>query len=277
MKTGRTSPPIDRHVLYEASVQSIDFELDLVTRIFRKKCGRPLRFIREDFCGTAALAVDWIQRSEENLAVGVDLHRATLRWAERQNVARLGTAAHRLRLICDNVLHVHEPKVDAILAFNYSYQVFKTREQLRSYFENAYRSLTDDGMFMIDVFGGTESMTELVEEREIPAAVRPDGTEVPAFTYVWEQARFNPVDHNLVCKIHFRLGDGREVRNAFRYDWRLWMLPELQELMREAGFRTVEVYTDGWDDDADEADNVYVRRTSFENIAGWLGYVVGLR
>jgi cyclopropane fatty-acyl-phospholipid synthase-like methyltransferase len=277
LKRGKKTAAIDRHVLYEASVQSTDFELDLVTRIFRAKRKRPLRFLREDFCGTAALAVDWIERSPGNLAIGIDLHKATLDWGSRNHLPRLGKEAHRLRLICDDVLRVSEPKVDAIVAFNYSYQTFKTRELLRAYFENAHRSLTEDGIFVVDVFGGTEAVTELEEEREVPASFRPDGTEVPPFTYIWEQVRFNPIDHHLLCKIHFRLADGREVRNAFRYDWRLWTLPELQELMREAGFRDVEIYIDGWNEEKDEADNVYRRRTSFENIAGWLGYVVGLR
>ncbi len=275
MKTGKTSA--DRHALYEASVQSTDFEIDLITRVFRAKRKRPLRFLREDFCGTAALAVDWIERGPANLAIGIDLHAATLDWGRRNHVPRLGKEANRLRLICENVLRVSEPKVDAIVAFNYSYQVFKTRALLRSYFENAHRSLVDDGILVVDVFGGTDAVTELVEDREVPESTRPDGTKLPAFTYIWEQARFNPVDHHLLCKIHFRLHDGTEIKNAFRYDWRLWTLPELQELMLEAGFRSVEVYMDGWNDEKDEADNVYRRRTSFENIAGWLGYVVGLR
>jgi cyclopropane fatty-acyl-phospholipid synthase-like methyltransferase len=268
---------VDRHVLYEASVQSTGFELDLLTRIFRGSRGRPLRFLREDFCGTAVLAVEWIERGPGNLAIGVDLHQPTLDWSMKHHVPRLGSEAHRLRLICDNVLNVQAPKVDLIVAFNYSYQVFKTRETLCAYFRNARESLVEDGLFMVDVFGGTEAITTLVEERKISKTVLPDGTKVAPFTYIWEQARFNPVDHHLICKIHFRLADGREIRNAFRYDWRLWTLPEVQELMLEAGFRSAEVYMDRWDDEQDEADNIYRRRTSFENLAGWLGYVVGVR
>jgi len=268
---------VDRHILYEASVQSVDVEVDLIARIFRTKRGRAPRFLREDFCGTAALAVQWVERARGNLAIGVDLHRATLDWGIRNNASRLGDEAHRLRLICDDVLHVDRPKVDVIVAFNYSYQVFKTRQLLRSYFANAYRSLAGDGIFMVDVFGGTEAIMELVEERKVKKAIRPDGSIVPGFTYIWEQARFNPVDHHILCKIHFRLADGTEIRDAFRYDWRLWTLPEVQELMREAGFRSTDVYMDGWDRDGDEADGIYRRRTFFENSAGWLGYVVGVK
>lgn len=158
-----------------------------------------------------------------------------------------------------------------------SYQVFKTRELLRSYFANAYRSLVPGGMFLVDAFGGTDAVGSITEERKIPNSLRHDGSVVPSFTYIWEQVRYNPVDHHILCKIHFKLSDGREIKNAFRYDWRLWTLPELQEVMREAGFSSTDVYVDRWDDKKDEADNIYRRRTSFENLAGWLGYVIGYK
>jgi len=65
------------------------------------------------------------------------------------------------------------------------------------------------------------------------------------------------------------------MKKAFTYDWRLWTLPELQELMQEAGFHDVSVYLEGWDDDADEADGIFRKRKQAENIPGWVGYVVG--
>jgi hypothetical protein len=33
---------------------------------------------------------------------------------------------------------------------------------------------------------------------------------------------------------------------------------------------------EGWDDEADEADGIFRRKTYFENQAGWVAYVVGL-
>jgi hypothetical protein len=67
------------------------------------------------------------------------------------------------------------------------------------------------------------------------------------------------------------------MERAFTYDWRLWTLPELQEILLEAGFQDAEVYMEGWDDEADEADGIFRRRTRFDNMAGWVGYVVGYR
>jgi hypothetical protein len=116
-----------------------------------------------------------------------------------------------------------------------------------------------------------------VERRRIPATDAPGGERVPPFTYVWDQASYNAVDHHIRCYIHFEFKDGTALRRAFRYDWRLWSLPELQELMREAGFADVEVYLEGWDDGEEEPDGNFRRRTTFKNIEGWIGYVVGYR
>jgi len=55
----------DRHLLYTAAVQSVDVDLDFFQRIFRRKRGRPIRTLREDFCGTAALACGMSSRRVE--------------------------------------------------------------------------------------------------------------------------------------------------------------------------------------------------------------------
>jgi cyclopropane fatty-acyl-phospholipid synthase-like methyltransferase len=272
-----TAKTADRHMLYEAAVQCVEADLDFFSRVFKRKRGRPFRTLKEDFCGTAALAVEWVGRHRENRAWGVDLDRPTLDWGIEHHVSRLGRHADRVTLIEDDVMAVTEPKVEVVCGLNFSYQVFHDRDTLRRYFETAHASLTDDGIFFVDCFGGTEAVETLDEDRAITPERRPDGTRLPRFTYVWEQAEFNIVDHRILCHIHFKFRDGTKLKKAFTYDWRLWTLPELQELMREAGFREVEVYLEGWDDDEDEADGIFRRRTHAENMPGWVGYVVGLR
>jgi cyclopropane fatty-acyl-phospholipid synthase-like methyltransferase len=153
--------------------------------------------------------------------------------------------------------------------------VFKSRAELGGYFARVRESLTPGGLFVLDAWGGTESMIEDRETRKIDSERAFDGTKIPAFTYIWEQKRFNPVDHHAVCQIHFRLPGGAKLRRAFVYEWRVWTLPEMQELLHEAGFAASEVYVEGWDDDEDEADGVFRRRTHFENHEGWVAYVVG--
>jgi hypothetical protein len=266
----------DRHLLYTAAVQSVDADLDFFQRVYRRKRGRSFRTLREDFCGTAALACEWVRRRPDHRAWGVDRDRGTLEWARERYLPVLGKGAARLRLLCDDVVQADGPRVDIVAALNFSYSVFKSRVELLRYFRKARGSLHSNGIFFVDAFGGTEAVCEDVEQRKIEKSVAFDGTKIPAFRYTWEQASFNPVDHHVVCYIHFKLRDGTKLRRAFSYDWRLWTLPEIREIMLEAGFDDAEVYAEGWDDEADDTDGIFRRRTRFENQAGWVAYVVGL-
>jgi SAM-dependent methyltransferase len=265
----------DRHLLYSAAVQSVDADLDFFQRVFRRTRGRPFRTLREDFCGTAALACEWARRRPDHRAWGVDLDRATLDWARERYLPVLGKGASRVQLVCGDVLETSGPRVDVVAALNFSYAVFKSRDKLRQYLRGVRGSLHANGIFFMDVFGGTEAICEDVEHRKIEKSTAFDGTEIPPFRYTWEQARFNPIDHHIVCYIHFKLRDGTKLKRAFSYDWRLWTLPELREILLEAGFASVEVYVEGWDDDADDTDGIFRRRTRFENQSGWVAYVVG--
>jgi SAM-dependent methyltransferase len=267
----------DKHLLYTASVQSVDADLDFFQRVYKRRNGRPFRLLREDFCGTAALACDWVRRRKDHRAWGIDLHRATLDWAEEHYVPRLGPAATRLKLLCADVLEADVPRVDVVAGLNFSYCVFKTRDQLRQYFSRAREALRPGGILVLDIFGGTEAVCEALERRKIDACDAFDGTRVPGFTYIWEQARYNPIDNHILCYIHFKLRDGTKVRRAYTYDWRLWTIPELRELLAEAGFAASDVYMEGWDDEEDDADGIFRRRVQAENQPGWVAYVVGLR
>ncbi len=266
----------DRHLLYSASVQSADADLDFFQRVYKRKRGKRFTTLREDFCGTALLACEFVKRGPRNRAIGIDLDRPTLDWGRGRYLPALGKAAERLTLIEGNVLDPGHPKAEVVAALNFSYSVFKTRDPLRGYFAAVRKALLPGGLFFLDAFGGTEAMDEDEEDRKIPSSTAFDGTKIPKFTYVWEQAAFNPVNHDILCHIHFKLADGARLRRAFTYDWRLWTLPELQELMLEAGFADAEVYVEGWDDEEDDTDGIFRRRKRFENQSGWVAYVVGL-
>jgi len=270
------APLPDRQLLYTAAVQHVDLDLDLLTRIYRGARRRPPARLREDFCGTAALACAWVGRGAGRHAWGVDLHAPTLAWARRRRLPHLGAAAARLALIHGDARAVSRRRVDVITALNFSYWVFKTRRGLRNYLLAARRSLRAGGMLFLDAFGGTDAQQALLERSRIPASRGPGGERIPPFTFEWEQASFNPVDHHLRCHIHFRLRDGRVMRRAFSYDWRMWTLPELRELIAEAGFRGSRVYLQNWDDASGRALTTYSPRARFENQSGWLVYVVGL-
>ncbi|HMP72881.1 MAG TPA: class I SAM-dependent methyltransferase [Kiritimatiellia bacterium] len=276
----KTSPPLparfrDKHVLYEASVQEVDADLDFVARMFRRERGRPLRMFREDFCGTARICATWVQRHPEHLAIGVDNHLPTLNWARKNHLAPLGEAGRRVTLIHGDVREINRPRAEAIGAFNFSYSLFKTREALREYFKHVRRSLTPDGLFVMDAFGGIRCVQYNKDIRSVPDAVTADGEKIPTFIYEWEHRHFDVIHNHLVCDIHFELGDGTRIDRAFTYDWRLWSLPELREILAEAGFASSNVYIHGWLPDG-SADGVYRLRKRYDNEDGWIAYVVAI-
>jgi hypothetical protein len=42
--------------------------------------------LKEDFCGTALLASEWVEWRRDNTALGVDLDAATLAWGREHNL-----------------------------------------------------------------------------------------------------------------------------------------------------------------------------------------------
>ena len=51
-------------------------------------------------------------------------------------------------------------------------------------------------------------------------------------------------------------------------------MPELRELLLEAGFRDLDVYTEGWDDDMDDTDGHFELCEDFDNEGTWIAYLV---
>ena len=226
-----------------------------------------MRFLREDFCGTANTACDWVRSHPDNRAIAIDLDEEVLDWGRRHHFQALSPEQQsRIEMVHNDVLAVQEPKADVIVAMNFSYYLFKTREALRGYFEHCLAGLVDDGVLIMDSFGGFEAHRELEES-----------TEYDGFTYIWDQHAFDPITHDTICQIHFEFPDGSKMHKAFEYHWRLWTLPEIQELLKEAGFNDVGVYWEGTDEETGEGDGIYTRQEHGEADAGWIAYLVARR
>ena len=118
-------------------------------------------------------------------------------------------------------------------------------------------------MFVLDLHGGPEAQQETVEKKTFPG-----------FKYVWEQGPFNPVDARVTCYIHFEFPDRSRLKRAFVYDWRLWNLMELREILEDAGFSRTSVYWEGTDEETGEGDGVYTRCDTAENDPSWIAYIV---
>lgn len=263
------SEQADRHTLYQDSVQCPEVEIDFFTKTFKKLYGKKPLTMREDFCGTAFLSTEWAKSGKKRAAWGIDFHAPTLEWGRRHNLAKTKKRAReRVHLIHANVLDVTEPKVDVVCAMNFSYLVFKERPELARYFSVAHQSLNDHGIFICELYGGTDAIVPIKEKRPV------DG-----FTYVWEQADFNPITNETLCHIHFRFRDGSRLERAFTYDWRLWSIPEVRECLAQAGFSRVDVYWDPvTEDEDDDLSPIEYRLTEKEdNQAGWLVYFVAVK
>jgi hypothetical protein len=263
------SPPHPEHPhrLYERAVQCPEAEVDFLTEHFRRLRGRDARLLREDFCGTAAVCCEWVRRHAANRALGLDLDATVLAWADTHNLALLAPAERaRLRLVHADVLAPppDEPP-DLVAAMNFSYWLFAERARLKAYFVAVQRALAADGVFFLDAYGGYDAFREIVEERAVEDAQG-------SFTYRWEQASYDPISGMMDCHIHFALPDGQAIERAFSYRWRLWTLPEIRELLLEAGFRRVIVYWQGWTDDG-EADGRFEPAEHADADAGWICYL----
>ena len=263
----RTAEGSDIHELYELSVQDPDNEVDVIRQIWQDQRARVCTSIREDFCGTAAVAIRWIQEDESHTAIGVDFDDEVLAWANSKAEEQLDASQQqRLSLVKGDVLSTPTEQVECLLAHNFSYFIFKKRSQLIDYFQTARGELLDGGLFILDCYGGSDSFVEMEEERDM------DG-----FTYVWDQHKYDPVTGDVINHIHFHFPDGTRIEKAFTYEWRLWTIPEIREMLMEAGFSDVIVYWEGTDKETDEGDGNWAAVEQGEACEGWIAYVVGVK
>lgn len=253
----------ERHLLYERAVQCVEAEIDMVDETFETLRGRKAATLREDFCGTANTSCEWVRRRKDNHAWSVDLDSEVLAWGNAHRVKPLKPAQRkRIELVNGDVLTAKTPKVDVILAMNFSYWIFHSREALREYFARARECLSRDGILFLDAYGGSESMSEMEEE-----------TDHGDFTYVWDQARYNPITGEFNCHIHFKFPDGSKIERAYSYEWRLWTLPEIRELLKEAGFKRVLVHWEGTDPKTDEGNGVFTATEIGEADSAFICYI----
>lgn len=252
----------DRHVYYEDSVQCVESEIDFVDATYKKLRKRKAKSLREDFCGTTNTSCEWIKRRNTNTAIGVDLDSEVLEWGQKNKVAKLkADQAKRLTVINDNVITVKTEPVDIVLAMNFSYWLLIERKLTINYFKNVYKALVDDGIFFLDAYGGYEAYQELKEK-----------TKYDDFTYIWDQSRYNPITGIAKNHIHFKFKDGSKMMNAFSYEWRVWTMPEILDMLSEAGFKPT-VYWEQADEDG-EGNGVFIPETEGDADAGWIAYVV---
>lgn len=231
----------DLHEIYEAAVQNVAEQIRFIDMTYEEIRGRAPISFREDFCGTASAACEWVRQGKNRYSFGVDIDQEVLDWGRSNRFKKLHKPEQqRIALMQGDVRKVETPPVDVIGAFNFSYWIFRERAEMLQYFRTVYENLGPDGVFFLDAFGGYSAQKEVKEKMDF------DG-----FTYVWDQACFCPVTGYMQTHIHFRFPDGSKIKKAFSYEWRLWTIPELQELLVEAGFRKPTVRFEYFDDEGE--------------------------
>jgi hypothetical protein len=180
---------------------------------------------------------EWVKLGPGFRAYGRDLGAAPVAYGKKEFLPRL-TPEQRSRVTIErkNVLSPGGPKSDLIMAMNFSYFVFKTREELKAYFRGCLNNLRRDGVLAMDCFGGG-GIHRPNKER----------TAHPRFTYWWEQYDYDPTTNIAHCAMHFKPKGGALIEDAFTYDWRIWTIAEIRELLAEVGFKKSHVYWEGDD------------------------------
>lgn len=252
----------ERFALYEATVLSPEFEVQFLAERFLDAIGRPPRHLREDFCGTAAIARAFVTKEAERTAIGVDIDRPTLAFAEDK--CRQQELHHRLTFRCADVCTLDDAPADIISAQNFSWCGLHERERLLHYFSRCRRALAQGGVLVIDLLGGSAREVAGHQSR------RDAGPCVVTF----RQKTFDVVSRRAHFAIDFTLG-GRTHRDAFQYDWRLWTIPETKDLLREAGFDAADVFFEERDQFG-AATSRYRRADSAEGESLFVCYLVAV-
>ena len=253
-----------KYQLYEKSVQSCPDDINFINSEFeRLRQRRPLR-LEENFSGTSALSCQWVSQSSHHSAIAIDLDPEPLQYGEKYHYGSLTPKQKsHITFLQKNVLDEHNFKVDVSTAFNFSYFIIKKRVQLLQYFKRVRNSLVEDGIFFVDLFGGSESCQPLEEE-----------TEHEKHSYYWDCDFYNPLRNEVEYHIHFKTNN-KKYTKVFSYDWRMWTPMEIIELMEEAGFSRVLSWWEGEGEDG-EGDGNFAVSSREEQCDSWVAYIAGL-
>ena len=278
-KRASTAPrelePFDKYWHYIRAVQDPNEQVVDLVHIYRDARARrgpgsgppDPKVLREDFCGTFVNCCAWVALGLDKVAHGVDLDPEPLAYGREQFLPALSERQRaRLHVHQKDVLDPGLPRADLICALNFSYFLLRSRAELARYFRACRAGLEPGGMLVLDALGGPDNHDTCEEETDYPEY---------GFKYYWDQVSFDPITHEAEFHIHFkRKGEKRRDR-VFSYQWRLWTLPELRDLLHEVGFSKVDVLWEGDDEEDDgEGNGIYTCAEHAEPCPCWNAYIV---
>ena len=258
-----TKDYFDKYWYYHDAVQSPDIDAKFYRRVYREVTGGEPRSFREDFCGTFDLCCQWVKLNRKNRAVGIDVDLEPIQYGVRENLQKLDPdQQRRVSILRRNVLEKDLPGADIIVAVNFSYFIFRKRDVLKGYLAQALNALEDGGILVLDLFGGSNCHEPIEEE-----------TVHDGYSYFWDQVTFDPITNEGLFNIHFRLKGEKKRKAVFQYEWRLWSLPEVRDILQEVGAGEIEVYWEGTTKKG-EGDGKFNRTKVGESCEAWIAYLV---
>ena len=184
----------------------------------------------------------WVKAGPDQRAIGVDLDSEPLTYGTKNYLSQLRPEAQkRVQILQMNVMNPKLPPADIVCALNFSYFILKTRDELKHYFQSVYKTLNRRGLFVV-----TPSAGQNAGKPTRKYAHPEDG-----YTYYWEQGYFDPISHESKFHIHFKRPGEVKRQRVFTYDWRVWSIAEIRDLMAEVGFKETHVYWEGTDKNGD--------------------------
>lgn len=253
----------DKYFYYKKSVQNPKEEIRFFKKIYKSFFRKSPRIFREDFCGTFYIAYHWVKEHSQNKAIVVDRDKQPIEYGRKHHFPKLNSSQQsRLQIVNKNVLDKSLPKAEIISVNNFSYFIFKQKDMMLKYFKNIRKSLFNKGLFIIDVFGGPACEApseEIIEHND--------------FDYYWDQDSFDPISNTARFYIHFKRKNEKKQKKAFSYHWRMWSIPELRDILKDAGFSNTFVY---WEqsDKKGEGTGVFKKSLKGEACETWVAYLV---
>ena len=261
----KAKAPFDKYFYYKKSVQSPLEDIRFFKKTFKSFFKKPAHVFREDFCGTFYLAYHWIKDHPKNKAIAIDADKEPIEYGNRHHFSLLNNSQQsRLKILNKNVLEKNLPEAEIITVSNFSYFALKERALMLKYFKNVHKALPKKGLFIIDVLGGPDC--EELSEEEV---------QHKDFSYYWDQERFDPISRTGRFYIHFKRRGEKKRKKEFCYDWRLWSLPELKDILTEAGFSKIHVYWEG-SNKKGEGNGIFKQAKQGEICDTWIAYLVSL-
>jgi SAM-dependent methyltransferase len=257
--------PFDKYAAYSATVQSAHYDARFLRRVYRELKQREPIILREDFCSTFELCCEWAKLDDEKQAIGLDIDPEPLDYGRSHYLAHLPASTRdRVQVIQKDVLAPGAPRADIVCALNFSYFAFRERETLLKYFRQCRRALKPGGIFALDLFGGPQYGEPWVDTKAFPG-----------LKYFFQQEFFDPISNYTRFHIHFKPRGKRTQKRVFTYDWRMWSIPEVRDVMLDAGFDDVAVYWEGTGRNG-RGSGKFHRRERGESCSIWVAYVVGV-